>query len=430
MTKITGAKIYDLRFPTSESLAGSDAMYQAPDYSAAYLVLQTDHTRNLEGQSLIFSLGRGNELCTAAIRSLLPMIIGKEIEPFFANMGAFSKLITSDTQLRWLGPEKGVGYMAAGAIINALWDLYAKKERKPLWQLLAEMNTEDLVACMNFSYISDVITPSEAIDLLNDKKEGKEARIEHLLTHGHPAYTTSAGWMGYSDDTIESLCREASNQGWKAVKMKVGANLQDDIRRAELVRKVIGNQSTLLMDANEVWSVGEAIEWMEQLKQFEPYWIEEPTSPDDILGHARIRRAVAPVKVATGEVCHNRVMFKQFFQAKAIDVCQLDSVRMAGITEVLTVLMLALKFDIPVCPHGGGVGLCELAQHIGMLDYISFAGTMEGRMIEYVDHLHEHFVHPVQIRDGKYLVPKDSGYSVEIKSKSLETFQLEKIDFP
>src|SRR5690554_6834447 len=418
---ITDIIIKDVRFPTSKTLDGSDAMNTDPDYSAAYVILQTDHS-DFQGHGLTFTIGRGNELCTAAIASLAPLIKGKKLEEFTTDMGGFWKMITGDSQLRWLGPEKGVIHLATGAIVNAVWDLYAKVEGKPLWKLLADMSAEELVRCIDFTYITDVITPEQAIAFLKSKESGKAARIEYLKTHGYPAYTTSAGWLGYSDEKMRRLCREAKVQGFKHMKIKVGSNLQDDIRRAAIIREEIGDDLKLMMDANQKWDVDQAIENMESLKQFNPWWIEEPTSPDDILGHAKIAQAVTPIKVATGEHCQNRVIFKQLMQAGAMQVCQIDSCRVGGVNENLAIMLMAAKFGIPVCPHAGGVGLCEYVQHLSMIDFIAISGSMEDRVIEFVDHLHEHFLDPVQIKDGAYMPPKMPGYSITMKQESIKNY--------
>lgn len=426
---IVDVVVKDIRFPTSKSLDGSDAMNPDPDYSAAYVILKTNHPNQLEGHGLTFTIGRGNELCVAAIKSLSHLVIGKSLESFAKDMGAFWKMITGDSQLRWLGPEKGVIHLATGALVNAVWDLYAKVEEKPLWKLLADMTPEELVKCIDFTYITDAITPQEALSLLKNKEAGKQKRIDDLLDKGYPAYTTSAGWLGYSDDKMRRLCREAKEEGFQHMKIKVGSDLQDDLRRAAIIREEIGDDLQLMMDANQKWDVNEAIENMKSLAKFNPYWIEEPTSPDDILGHAKIAKAVAPIKVATGEHCQNRVMFKQLMQANAIEICQIDSCRVGGVNEILAILLMAAKFEIPVCPHAGGVGLCEYVQHLSMIDYIAISGTQEDRIIEYVDHLHEHFLDPVVIEKGAYMVPKSPGYSITMKSKSLEdyTFPIGKI---
>ncbi|WP_417362144.1 L-fuconate dehydratase [Galbibacter sp.] len=418
---ITDITIKDVRFPTSKTLDGSDAMNTDPDYSAAYVILKTDHP-DFEGHGLTFTIGRGNELCTAAIASLSPLIKGKKLEEFTSDMGAFWKMITGDSQLRWLGPEKGVIHLATGAIVNAVWDLYAKVQGKPLWKLLADMSPEELVRCIDFTYITDVITPQQAIAFLKSKQEGKQQRIDYLLAHGYPAYTTSAGWLGYSDEKMRRLCREAKVEGFKHMKIKVGSNLQDDIRRAAIIREEIGEDLKLMMDANQKWDVDQAIENMESLKKFNPWWIEEPTSPDDILGHAKISKAVAPIKVATGEHCQNRVIFKQLMQANAMQICQIDSCRVGGVNENLAIMLMAAKFGIPVCPHAGGVGLCEYVQHLSMIDFIAISGSMEDRVIEFVDHLHEHFLDPVQLKDGAYMPPKMPGYSITMKQESLEKY--------
>ncbi len=424
-TVITGIEVRDVRFPTSKSLDGSDAMNPDPDYSAAYVVLLTNHPDKLEGHGLTFTIGRGNELCVAAIQSLSHLVVGKSMANIAKDMAGFWRNLTGDSQLRWLGPEKGVIHLATGAIVNAVWDLYAKIEGKPLWQLIADMTPEELVSCVDFTYITDAITREEALQLLKEKAATKQDRITYLKEKGYPAYTTSAGWLGYSDEKMRRLCREAKAEGFTHLKMKVGSNLKDDMRRAAIIRAEIGDDLRLMMDANQKWDVQEAIANMKELAQFNPYWIEEPTSPDDILGHAAIARAVAPIKVATGEHCQNRVVFKQLMQAKAIEICQIDSCRVGGVNEILAILLMAAKFDIPVCPHAGGVGLCEYVQHLSMIDYIAISGSLENRIIEYVDHLHEHFFDPVVIKNGNYMVPTMPGYSIEIKPASLE-----KYDYP
>lgn len=422
-TVITEVLVKDIRFPTSRSLDGSDAMNPDPDYSAAYVILKTDHSDGLEGHGLTFTIGRGNELCVAAVRSLSYLIVGKTLESFTANMGDFYRMILGDSQLRWLGPEKGVIHLATAALVNAVWDLYAKKEGKPLWRLLADMSPEQLVSCIDFTYITDAITPQEALQLLKGKASSKKERIEKLQKDGYPAYTTSAGWLGYSDDKMRRLCREAKAEGFDHIKIKVGSDLQDDMRRAAIIREEIGPDLRLMMDANQKWDVDEAISNMQQLAKFDPWWIEEPTSPDDILGHAKIARAIAPIHVATGEHCQNRVMFKQLMQAGAIGICQIDSCRVGGVNEILAILLMAAKFDIPVCPHAGGVGLCEYVQHLSIIDYIAISGSLENRIIEYVDHLHEHFLDPVVIKNGAYMLPKLPGYSIEMKAASLESYR-------
>lgn len=419
---ITGIETKDIRFPTSENLDGSDAMNPDPDYSAAYVILKTDHPDGLEGHGLTFTIGRGNEICVQAISSLSYSLIGKSLSSFTQNMGAFWKMITSDSQLRWLGPEKGVIHLATGALVNAIWDLYAKSEQKPLWRLISEMSPEQLVECIDFTYITDVINKKEALQLLKEKEQGKEERISYLKENGYPAYTTSAGWLGYSDEKIRRLCREAKAEGFTHIKMKVGSDLQDDLRRSRVIREEIGYDIKLMMDANQKWDVDEAIENMEHLAEFQPWWIEEPTSPDDVLGHAKIARAVNPIHVATGEHCQNRVIFKQLMQANAIGICQIDSCRVGGVNEILAILLMAAKFNIPVCPHAGGVGLCEHVQHLSMIDYLCISGSLDNRIIEYVDHLHEHFEDPVVIKNGNYVAPSLPGYSIEMKKESLETY--------
>jgi len=415
-TLITDIEVKDIRFPTSRSLDGSDAMNPDPDYSAAYVILKTDHPDGLEGHGLTFTIGRGNELCVAAVQSLSYLIVGKTLESFTSNMGDFYRMVSGDSQLRWLGPEKGVIHLATAAVVNAVWDLYAKKEGKPLWKLLADMSPATLISCIDFTYITDAITPDEALQLLKSKEASKQERIDTLQRDGYPAYTTSAGWLGYSDEKMRRLCREAKAEGFDHIKIKVGSDLKDDMRRAAIIREEIGPDLRLMMDANQKWDVDEAIANMKQLAKFDPWWIEEPTSPDDILGHAKIAKAVAPIHVATGEHCQNRVMFKQLMQAGAIGICQIDSCRVGGVNEILAILLMAAKFDIPVCPHAGGVGLCEYVQHLSMIDYIAVSGSLENRIIEYVDHLHEHFLDPVVVKNGAYMPPKLPGYSIEMKA--------------
>jgi L-fuconate dehydratase len=429
--RITDAVVKDIRFPTSRTLDGSDAMNPDPDYSAAYVILKTDFGNSrtpdvmLEGHGLTFTIGRGNDLCCEAIRMLVRPLIGKTIDPAASlsrSIGAdFWRSVTGDSQLRWLGPEKGVIHMATGAVVNAMWDLYAKLHGKPLWLLLAELEPEEIAACIDFTYIADAITPDEALAILKKQNDGKlkEERIAFLRDNGYPAYTTSAGWLGYPDEKIRRLCREAVAAGFDHIKMKVGANLDDDLRRASIIREEIGPDRKLMMDANQKWDVIQAISNMKDLARFDPLWIEEPTSPDDILGHARIAREIAPVKVATGEHCHNRVMFKQFMQANALHYCQIDSCRVGGVNELLAIILMAARYAIPVCPHAGGVGLCEYVQHLSMFDYVSVTGTMENRIIEYVDHLHEHFEDPVVIRNGRYMPPERPGFSIRMKNESL-----------
>ena len=421
--KITGVRTLDIRFPTSLALDGSDAMNRDPDYSAAYVILQTNSAAHLEGHGLAFTIGRGNDVCCKVVESLASMLIGRSLSELTEDLSGFWYLMTGDSQLRWLGPEKGVVHLAAAAVINAVWDLYAKSEGKPLWKLLVDMEPREIVAAIPFRYITDALTQNEALEILKRQHESKAAREESVLANGYPAYTTSAGWLGYSDEKIRSLVRAALADGWTEFKMKVGRDIEGDVRRASLIRQEIGWDRTLMMDANQVWDVDQAIEWMKKLAQFKPLWIEEPTSPDDILGHSTIRNAVAPIGVATGEHCHNRVMFKQLLQAKAIDFCQIDSCRLAGVNEVIAVFLMAAKFGIPVCPHAGGVGLCEYVQHLSIFDYIAVSGSLDGRRIEYVNHLHEHFIDSVMLRNGRYMPPNAPGYSITMKPESLKKYE-------
>jgi L-fuconate dehydratase len=411
--------VRDIRFPTSRQLDGSDAMNPDPDYSAAYVVVQTDGA--LEGHGLAFTIGRGNEVVVAAIRALAPLVVGRSLASITADLGGFWRHVTGDSQLRWIGPEKGAIHLATAAVVNAVWDLYAKSEGKPLWKLLADLTPEQLVACVDFRYISDALTTTEATGLLRKLEPGKAEREAAIRRDGYPAYTTSAGWLGYADEKLRRLCREAVAQGWSHLKIKVGRDLEDDLRRCTIIREEIGWERRLMMDANQVWDVPQAIAWMRELARFQPWWIEEPTSPDDVLGHAAIARALEPlgIGVATGEHGQNRVMFKQLLQAGAIRFCQIDACRLGGVNEVLAVLLLAAKFGVSVCPHAGGVGLCEHVQHLSIFDFVAVSGSVEDRVIEYVDHLHEHFVDPVTMRSGRYLPPTRPGYSTEMKPDSL-----------
>jgi L-fuconate dehydratase len=417
---ITGARIVDLRFPTSREQIGSDAVNTDPDYSAAYCVLETDS--ELEGHGLTFTLGRGTELVTAALKHLSRFAVGRTLDSITADMNGFYRRLIGDTQFRWLGPEKGVIHLAVAAVLNAVWDLYAKAEVKPVWRLLADMTPEQIVAAIDFRYIADALSPDEALGILRKAKQGQAERIAFLEENGYPAYTTSVGWFGYSEEKIRRLCHEALADGWTHFKLKVGGEPEDDLRRGRIVREEIGPQNRMMVDANQKWGVEEAIRRTRQLSELDPWWMEEPTSPDDILGHARIRREAAPVRIATGEHCHNAVMFKQLLQAGAIDVCQIDSCRVAGINENLAIILMAAKFGVPVCPHAGGVGLCEFVQHLAIFDYLGVSATLENRVLEFVDHLHEHFVNPVVIRRGRYMLPKAPGYNGDVLKESLERF--------
>ena len=417
-TTITSFETFDIRFATSMKLDGSDAMNPDPDYSAAYVVLRTDG--DLEGHGLAFTIGRGNDLVTSAIRAAAERVVGVSIDDVAADMGGFWRRITGDSQLRWLGPDKGVMHMAIGAVVNAVWDLWAKCEGKPVWRLIADMSPDQVLDLIDFRYLSNALTRDEARAILERAADGKAERIATLTEKGYPTYTTSAGWLGYDDEKMRRLCREGMAEGWTHFKLKVGRDLEDDIRRCRIVREEIGPDRTLMIDANQVWEVGEAIDWVRKLAEFRPWFIEEPTSPDDVLGHGQIKAGVAPIKVATGEMCQNRIMFKQFLQADAIDVVQIDAARVGGLNENLAIMLMAAKYGKPVCPHAGGVGLCEYVQHLSMIDYLVVSGTMEGRVAEYVDHLHEHFVEPCDVRGGRYMPPRAPGFSIEMKRASIE----------
>ncbi|GGO58648.1 L-fuconate dehydratase [Streptomyces lasiicapitis] len=420
--RVTAVDTYDIRFPTSRELDGSDAMNPDPDYSAAYVVLRTDAEDGLEGHGFTFTIGRGNEVQVAAIDSLRHHVVGRSVDELCGDPGTLNRDLIGDSQLRWLGPEKGVMHMAIGAVVNAVWDLAAKRARTPLWKLLADAEPEWLVSQVDFRYIADALTPEQALALLRSGRAGADGREAHLRERGFPGYTTSPGWLGYSDEKLTRLARQAVADGFTQIKLKVGADLADDVRRCRTAREAIGPHIRMAIDANQRWNVDEAVRWTRALAEFDPYWVEEPTSPDDVLAHATIRDAVAPVKVATGEHVQNRIVFKQLLQAGAIDVLQIDAARVGGVNENLAILLLAARFGVPVCPHAGGVGLCELVQHLSMFDYVALSGTTENRVIEYVDHLHEHFVDPVAIRDGHYLAPSAPGFSATMRPESLAEF--------
>ncbi|QFZ73134.1 fuconate dehydratase [Streptomyces fagopyri] len=420
--RITAVDTYDVRFPTSRELDGSDAMNPDPDYSAAYVVLRGDTADCPEGHGFTFTIGRGNDVQVAAIEALRGHVVGRSVEELCADPGSLARDLIGDSQLRWLGPEKGVMHMAIGAVVNAVWDLAAKRAGKPLWQLLADAEPEWLVRQVDFRYLTDALTPDEALELLRRGRQGAAERATALRENGFPAYTTSPGWLGYSDEKLTRLAAEAVTDGFTQIKLKVGADLTDDVRRCRVARSVVGPGIRIAIDANQRWNVDEAIDWTRALAEFDPYWIEEPTSPDDVLGHAAVRKAVAPVKVATGEHVHNRIVFKQLLQAGAIDILQIDAARVAGVNENLAILLLAAKFGVPVCPHAGGVGLCELVQHLSMFDFVALSGTTDDRVIEYVDHLHDHFLDPVVIRQGHYTAPTAPGFSATMRPESIAEF--------
>ncbi|WP_449409115.1 L-fuconate dehydratase [Microbacterium maritypicum] len=422
MSRIVALDTTDIRFPTSLSLDGSDAMNPDPDYSAAYVIVRTDVEDGIEGHAFVFTIGRGNDVQVSAIDALAGHLVGREIEPLLDDMGTTFRDIIGDSQLRWLGPEKGVMHMAIGAVINALWDIKAKRAGLPLWQLLGRMSPEEIVDLVDFRYLTNALTREEALEILRAAVPGRDERERELLVSGYPGYTTSPGWLGYSDEKLERLAREAMADGFTQIKLKVGADLDDDIRRFRKAREVCGPDFPIAIDANQRWEVSEAIEWVNALAEFHPAWIEEPTSPDDVLGHAEIARGVAPIRVATGEHAQNRVIFKQLLQAEAISVMQIDAVRVAGVNENIANLLLAAKFGVPVCPHAGGVGLCEAVQHLSMFDFVAVTGTKEGRMIEFVDHLHEHFVVPTDIQGGSYRAPTAPGAGMEMKADSIATY--------
>jgi L-fuconate dehydratase len=412
----------DVRFPTSLLGHGSDAMHPQPDYSAAVCILRTS-LDGLEGHGMTFTIGRGNEICAAAIEALAPFVVGLSLEEIQADMGAFWRRIVGDSQLRWLGPEKGVIHLAGAAVINAAWDLWARAAGKPVWRLVSEMSPAEIVRLIDFRHVRDELTPEQAIELLSDRRQGRAARTQAILEHGMPAYTTSPGWLGYDDETVRLLCASAAREGWAGVKLKVGHDRERNLQRCRAAREELRPGQRLMIDANQVWEIDEAIAHVRYLAEVDPWWVEEPVSPDDILGHRTVADAVRPIRIATGEHCHNRVMFKQFLQAGAVDVVQVDACRLGGLNENLAVLLLAAKHDKPVCPHAGGVGLCEYVQHIAAIDLIAIGGARDDRMVEHAAHLHEHFVDPIVIRDGAYRMTDAPGFSVAFREESVAAFR-------
>jgi L-fuconate dehydratase len=412
MNQIEQFELVDLRFPTSRDLAGSDAMNPDPDYSAAYLIIRT--TSGEEGHGFVFTIGHGNAVVLSAIRGLQELVVGLGVEKVCADLGGFYRGLVYESHLRWLGPEKGVMHMAIGAVVNAVWDLHAKREGKPLWKLLADLEPVQIVDLIDFRYLGDALTRGEALEILMRGAEGKQQREQQLLDKGYPAYTTSAGWLGYSDEKVAMLVSEAIAEGFTHLKVKVGADIDDDVRRVNMVRELAGPDVLISIDANQRWEIAEAIDNVARLAPAELYWVEEPTSPDDILGHRAISRGIAPIRVAAGEHVANRVVFKQLLSSGAIQICQIDACRVAGVNENLAILILAAKFGVPVCPHAGGVGLCEVVQHLAMFDFLAVSGSTEGRWIEFVDHLHEHFAEPVRLDGGHYKVPHRAGTTAEI----------------
>jgi L-fuconate dehydratase len=420
--RIVELATYDIRFPTSRDLDGSDAMNPDPDYSAAYVVVRTEAPAGCEGHGFAFTIGRGNDVQTRAIEALRPYLVGRAVDATLADLGGVWRELVHDSQLRWLGPEKGVMHMAIGAVVNALWDLKAKRSGLPLWQLLARMSPEEIVALVDFRYLTDALTPDDALAILRKAESGRNEREQQLIANGYPAYTTSPGWLGYDDDKLRRLCAEAVDQGFRQIKLKVGANLADDVRRMTIAREVCGPGIRIAVDANQRWDVDAAVEWIGALAPFDPWWIEEPTNPDDVVGHAAIAKRIAPIKVATGEHVQNRVVFKQLLQLGAVSYVQIDAARVAGVNENVAILLLAAKFGVPVCPHAGGVGLCELVQHLSMFDYVAVSGSIDDRVIEYVDHLHEHFVDPVVISDGHYVTPTAPGFSATMRAETITAY--------
>ncbi|HIM29277.1 MAG TPA: fuconate dehydratase [Planctomycetes bacterium] len=422
MTLILDLHVRDVRFPTSDQLHGSDAIHVDPDYSCAYVTLVTDQP-GLEGHGITFTLGRGTELCVATIERFKSFVVGKSLAAIVDDFGSFWHQICNESQLRWLGPERGLIHMSVAAILNAIWDLYAKVERKPLWKLVADMSPQQIVNCIDFHHITDALTRDDAIEILERNQATKSEREQELLEIGLPAYTSSAGWMGYEDAYRRQQCQKYLESGFEWFKMKVGADLADDIHRATIIREEIGEERHLMMDANQVWDVEQAIEHMGHLARFRPIWIEEPTSPDDVLGHARIAEALAPIGVASGECVSNRIMFKQFLMSGGMQFCQIDSCRVGGVNEILAIMLLAEKYNVPVCPHAGGVGLCNYVQHLSAINYLVISPSLENVVLEFSDHLHEHFVDRLRVENARYRLPTMPGYSITMHSESLEQYE-------
>jgi L-fuconate dehydratase len=422
LARIIALEAEDIRFPTSRGLIGSDAMNNDPDYSAVYVTLHSDDTSSLAGHALVFTIGRGNDVQTTAVRTLSELVVGRGVDAVLDDLGAFARDLTGDSHLRWLGPEKGVMHMAIGGVVNAAWDMAARRAGLPLWRFIAGMTPEQVAAAIDFRYLTDALTRDEALEILRRAQPHREAKIDELLRRGYPAYTTSPGWLGYADEKLEALARQAVADGFRTIKLKIGGNLDDDIRRLAIARAAVGEDVAIAIDANQRWDVGPAVEWIRALAPFHPAWVEEPTSPDDVLGHAAIRQAVASVPISTGEHTHNRVMFKQLLQAGAVDLLHIDAARVGGVNENLAILLLAAKFGVRVFPHAGGVGLCEMVQHLAMADFAAISGSMEDRAIEYVDHLHEHFADPVRVRGGRYSAPTAPGFSTAMHEASLREF--------
>lgn len=421
MTTIIAATTHDVRFPTGKHGHGSDAMNKDPDYSAAYLILETDQ-EGLSGHSLVFTIGRGNDLQCESIAQLAEAVIGEEIDGLVDRIGDIGRALVRDSQMRWLGPEKGIPHMAAGGVINALWDLVCKVEKKPLWQVLAHLSPEALTNLIDFRYLTDALTPEEALQIFQEMQPHRAENERILLEQGLPAYTTTPGWLGYTDETMVRLAHEAIAEGFTLIKMKVGGSLDNDRHRMKLMRETVGPDITLAIDANQVWDVPDAIAWIKGLEDDNIHWVEEPTSPDDILGHKAIQDAIAPIKVATGEHVHNRIMVKQLLQSGAISFLQIDATRVAGVNENIAMIAMAKKFGVPVCPHAGGVGLCEMVQHLAMFDSVAVSGHHDGRVVEFVDHLHEHFVIPTVIDKGRYIAPTTPGAGAEMTAESMRDF--------
>lgn len=423
VARISALETFDIRFPTSAALDGSDAMNPDPDYSAAYVILRTDDPNGLCGHGFAFTIGRGNDVQTAACAALRDWVVGRDVASLAADLGGFARTLTGDSQLRWLGPEKGVMHMAIGAVINAAWDLAARHAGKPVWRFIADMTPEEIVACIDFRYLEDALSVTEALEILRRIASTRPQRVAHLLARGYPAYSTTPGWLGYSDEKMIGLARSAVASGFRTIKLKVGLDPAADVRRCRLAREALGPEIAIAVDANQRWGVVEAIDWIRRLTPFDPAWVEEPTSPDDVLAHRVIRDAVAPTPISTGEHTQNRILFKQFLQHRAVDVLQIDAARVGGVNENLAILLLARKFGVRVFPHAGGVGLCELVQHLAMADFVAISGQMEDRSIEFVDHLHEHFIDPVRLRRGRYLAPGEPGFSAQMRPQSLQEFR-------
>ncbi len=421
MVSITAATVTDLRFPTSRTLDGSDAMNPDPDYSAAYLELSTSEP-GLTGCGFVFTIGRGNDIQAAAVEVVADRLVGRELDGLLENPSAVNRELNWDSQLRWLGPDKGVMHMAVGAAMNAVWDLRCKREGRPLWSTLSHLEPAEVVALVDWTYLSDFLDPAQAREILEERRSERDSRIADLRRDGLAAYTTSPGWLGYSDDKLERLCRQALDDGFNTIKLKVGADLDNDCRRLGIARTAIGPDTALAIDANQRWSVPDAIAAIGRFAEFNLRWVEEPTHPDDVVGHATIAKAVHPVPIATGEHLANPTLAKQLLQLGGAQILQIDATRVGGVHDLVAMILLAARAGVDVIPHAGGVGLCEAVQHFAFFNAISVAADPSQLALEYVDHLHEHLDQPVEVTSGRYRLPTQPGAGTAFRPGTAAAF--------